>query len=283
MNAVPKPSGIGARVLRKEDARHLAGKGNFVADIRAEGALEAAIVRSPVAHGKLRGMNAGAVPPGCRVFGHADFPSVKPIRAAPRIPGFRLSEFPPFAVGKVRYAGQPVAICLAPTRAAAEDVAAGVALDIDELPAVVDGREAARGAGPLLHETWPANAYIERVVEGGDIDAARRAAEIAVTGEYRLNRHGAIPLECRAALAVPDDRRDELVLYLGTQGPHVMRVGIAECLGLPERRLRVVSPDVGGGFGSKNRMMPEEIMVCAAALKTGRPVRWIEDRRENIT
>ena len=277
------PNGIGARPLRKEDARHLAGRGRFVADVDAHGALEAAILRSPVAHGVLRGIDPGDLPAGCRVFTAADFPDLVPIRAVPRVPGFKASDFPIFATGKVRYVGQPIAICLAPTRAEAEDVAQRVTLDIDELPAVVDMREAVGRKDPLLHEAWGDNVFIERPISGGDIEAARAAAEVTVTNEFVLNRHAAIPLESRAAFAAWDDRRDELTLHLSTQGPHLMRVGIAECLGLKERQLRVISPDVGGGFGSKNRLMPEEVMVCAAALRTGRPVRWIEDRRENIT
>ena len=277
------PHGVGASPLRKEDARHLAGRGRFVADIAADNALEAAILRSPVAHGRLKSVDTGDIPPGCHVFTGRDFPDLKPIRAVPRVPGFKASDFPIFAHDKVRYVGQPVGICLAPTRAAAEDLAQQVTVDIDELPAVVDMRDAVDRKDSLLHDAWGDNVFIDREITGGDIAAARDAAEITVTNEFRLNRQAAIPLECRAALAVWDDRRDELTLNLSTQGPHLMRVGIAECLGLKERQLRVVSPDVGGGFGSKNRLMPEEVMVCAAALKLGRPVRWAEDRRENIT
>ncbi|MFT5489452.1 MAG: carbon-monoxide dehydrogenase large subunit, partial [Alphaproteobacteria bacterium] len=203
--------------------------------------------------------------------------------AVPRVPGFKASDFPIFATDKVRYVGQPIAICLAPTRAEAEDIVQTIPLDIDELPAITEMRDATTRKDPLIHEAWGDNVYIEREVTGGDIDAARNAADVTVTNEFRMNRHAAIPLEGRAALAMWDNRRDELTLNMATQGPHLMRVGIAEILGLKERQLRLVSPDVGGGFGSKNRLMPEEIMVAAAALKTGRPVRWLEDRRENIT
>ncbi len=277
------PHGVGASPLRKEDARHLAGKGRFVADMPVDNVLEAAILRSPVAHGRLDGVTPGRLAPGRHVFQASDFPDLRPIRAAPRVPGFKASDFPVFASGKVRYVGQPIGICLAPGRAEAEDVAQEVDLDIAVLDPIVDSREAAERKDILLHEAWRDNVYVEQLIEGGDMAAASAEAAISITREFRLSRHGAVPLECRAALAVRDDRRDELVLYLSTQGPHVMRVGLAESLGIPERSLRVVSPDVGGGFGSKNRLMPEEIMVCAAALRTGRPVRWIEDRRENIT
>ena len=277
------PNGVGASPLRKEDARHLAGRGLFVADIPAGDVWEAAIVRSPVAHGYLRGLDLSMVPAGCHVLSAADFPDIGAIRAVPRVPGFKASAFPVFATDKVRYVGQPIAICLAPTRAEAEDIVQMIPVEIDELPAVIDMRDATTRKDPLIHESWGDNVYIEREVTGGDIDAARNAAEVTVTNEFRMNRHAAIPLECRAALAVWDNRRDELTLNMATQGPHLMRVGIAEILGLKERQLRIISPDVGGGFGSKNRLMPEEIMVAAAALKMGRPVQWLEDRRENIT
>lgn len=277
------PNGVGASPLRKEDARHLAGRGRFVADIPFERGLEAAIIRSPVAHGILKSVDPGDVPAGCRVFTARDFPEIQPIRAVPRVPGFKASDFPIFATDKVRYVGQPIGMCVAPTAAEAEDIAQRVFLDVEELPAIVDTREATTRTDPLLHESWGDNIFIERDVAGGDIDTARTTAEITVINEFRLNRHAAIPLENRSVLAVWDSRRDELTLNLSSQGPHLMRVGIAECLGLKERQLRVVSPDVGGGFGSKNRLMPEEVMVCAAALETGQPVRWLEDRRENIT
>ena len=237
--------------LRKEDARHLAGQARFVADIPFERGLEAAIIRSPVAHGYLKSVDPGVLPEGCRVYTAADFPDLRPIRAVPRVPGFKASDFPIFATDKVRYVGQPIGICVAPTAALAEDIAQQVIVEIDELPAVVDTREASTRVDPLLHESWGDNVFIERDVDGGDIETARSAADVTVTNEFRLNRHAAIPLENRAVLAVWDSRRDELTLNLSTQGPHLMRVGIAECLGLKERQLRVVSPDVGGGFGSR--------------------------------
>lgn len=274
--------GVGASLLRKEDARHLAGRGQFVADVDVRNLYEAAIVRSPVAHGQLKGIELPEGADGL-VFTATDFPDLKPIRAVPRVPGFKASDFPVFATDKVRYVGQPVAICIARTRAEAEDLAQQVLLDIEPLPAVVDAVAAVEEHENLLHEHWGDNVFIQRDVHGGDIETVKSQATVKVYGEYRMNRHAAIPLEGRAALATHDTRRDEMVLYLSSQGPHVMRLGIAECLGIRERQLRVISPDVGGGFGSKNRLMPEEVMVAAVARKTGKSVRWIEDRGENLT
>ncbi len=275
--------GVGSSPLRKEDTRHLAGHGRFVADIPFENGFEAAIIRSPVAHGMLKGVDKGNLPIDCEVYTADDFPDIRPIRAVPRVPGFKASDFPIFATDKVRYVGQPIGICLAPTAAEAEDIAQQCVPEIEELTAIIDTREASTKTDNLLHDGWDDNVFIQRDIQNGDIEATRLSAKVSVTNEFRLNRHAAIPLESRAVLAVWDRRRDELTLNISSQGPHLMRVGIAECLGLRERQLRVISPDVGGGFGSKNRLMPEEVMVCAACLKTGRPVRWLEDRRENIT
>ena len=217
------PNGVGASPLRKEDARHLAGRALFVGDIPPGDVWEAAIVRSPVAHGYLHGVDTLEVPAGCHILTAADFRDIGAIRAIPRVPGFKASDFPIFATEKVRYVGQPVAICLAPTRAEAEDIVQTISIDIDELPAVTDTRDATTRTEPLIHESWGDNVYIEREVTGGDIEAAREAAEVTVTNEFRMNRHAAIPLECRAALAGWDSRRDELTLNMATQSQLICR------------------------------------------------------------
>jgi carbon-monoxide dehydrogenase large subunit len=278
--AALESKGVGARVLRKEDARHLAGTGTFVADVHVPGTLEAAFVRSPSAHARLRGIGRPDGSQG-RIFTAADFPGLKAVRAVPSVSGFKASDYPPFATDKVRFVGEVVAICLAASRGEAEDLAQGVTLDLQELPAVVDGRAALETA-THLHEHWGDNVYIERTIRGGDIDKAAATAPVKLTRDYRMARHASVPIEGRGVLTYRDERLDELVVYLSCQSPHLFRVGLAEVLGIPERRLRVIAPDVGGGFGGKNRLMPEEIAVCAAALKLRRPVRWIEDRREHL-
>ena len=181
----------------------------------------------------------------------------------------------------MRFAGQPVAACIGATRAAAEDLADRVELDIDELPAVVDCIAAMDAGAPRLFDHWPDNAYIKATIEEGDI-ASVANAPLKLHRRFRMNRQATVSLECRGAVAYWDRRMDELVVYLSTQGAHVMRIGIAQTLGLPEHKVRVIAPDVGGGFGGKNRLLPEEVAVAAIALKVGHPVRWIEDRREHL-
>ena len=273
--------GIGASLLRKEDDRHLRGRGEFVADIRLPGTMEVAFLRSPHAHARIKSI---AVPPEHRgrVFTAADLPRLQPIRIVTSAPGAKSPQWPPLATDKVRYVGEAVAACIAPSRAAAEDIAEAVQIEYEVLDAVVDPVASMRGSRHLVHEGWGDNLFSDRPLEGGDIDAAKRAAEITVTRKYRMNRQSGAPMEGRAILAHRDYRLDEIVLYASTQTPHTVRVAIAENLGIDEKRLRVVAPDVGGGFGPKARLYPEEIIMAALALELDRPVRWIESRNEHL-
>ena len=271
---------IGARLLRKEDARFLAGAGQFIADIRLPGLKDIAFVRSQSAHGRLQrvGKPAGAER---AIFTLGDLGKINVLDAGPELSQFRLSPYPPLASDRVRYAGQTIAACIAATRAEAEDIADRVEVEIDELPAVVDCVAAMRAGSPRLFEQWPDNAYITATVSEGDLTALSGSA-IKLRRQFRMNRQATISLEGRGVVAHWDRRMEELVVHLSTQGAHVMRIGLAQSLGLPEHKVRVIAPDVGGGFGGKNRLMPEEIAVAAIALKVGHPVRWIEDRREHL-
>ncbi len=271
--------GVGARIPRKEDARFLRGRGRYVADIALPGTLEAAFFRSPLAHARIRGVRK---PAAGGVWLADDLPAVRPIRVTPDIPGFKPADHWPLARGKVRFAGEPIAVCAAATRAEAEDLAAAVEADLDALPAVVDPVAARTAPAALLHEDWGDNVYVAATIAGGDIESVR-GAPVRITRDYRMNRQSTVPMEGRAVLAHWDDRADELVVYMTSQIPHIMRVGLAEILDLPMHQVRIVSPDVGGGFGGKARMMPEDVAVPALALATGRPVRWIEDTGEHLT
>ncbi|MGV3653422.1 MAG: xanthine dehydrogenase family protein molybdopterin-binding subunit, partial [Noviherbaspirillum sp.] len=273
--------GVGARVRRKEDQRHLRGKGQFVSDIRVPGILDVAFVRSSTAHGIIRSID---IPEQYRdkVFTAADFPDVKPIIAVPKVEGFKYSEHPALATDRVRFAGEPVAMAIGPSRSVAEDIADSVFLDIEDLPAVVDMVRATRPDSPVIREEWGDNVYVEKTTEYGDLEEARRNAAVTITREYRMNRQSAVPLEGRAILAVWDERLEELLVYTGSQSPHQTRVGMAQVLGIEERKLRLISPDIGGGFGAKRVLYPEELMVAALALKLKKPVRWLDDKREHL-
>jgi carbon-monoxide dehydrogenase large subunit len=272
--------GVGARLPRKEDLRFLRGRGTYVGDVRMPGMLDVAFLRSPIAHGHLRGVEKPA-DGAANVYTAADLTRLKPVRVVPDIPAYKASDHWPLANGKVRFVGDCIAACLGETRGEAEDLAQQVFADIDELPAVADAL-AARDAPPaLVHDEWGDNVYLQRDFTGGDIESVRDAP-VVVTRHYRMNRQATVPMEGRGAVAWWDDRLDELVLYLTSQIPHIIRIGIADALGLAERQVHVISPDVGGGFGGKARLMPEEIVISALALETRRPIRWLEDSREHL-
>ena len=275
----PANGWIGASLLRKEDARHLLGAGSFVADIRLPGLKDIAFLRSDVAHGVLTAVHKPA--DGSAVFTRDDLAWVKPLEAGPELAAFRASPYPPLADDKVRYVGQAMAACIGSNRADAEDLIERVAVDIAPLPAIVDCVAAMRPDSARLFDQWPDNAYIRSsVTEGAPGSLAN--APIRLHRQFTMNRQATVHLEGRGVVAYWDARLEELVIYLSTQGPHVMRLGLAQALCLPEHKIRVIAPDVGGGFGGKNRLMPEEIAVAAIAMKVGYPVRWIEDRREHF-
>jgi aerobic carbon-monoxide dehydrogenase large subunit len=275
------PQGIGVRLPRKEDGRYLRGQGEFVGDIHLPGVQEVAFVRSPLAHARLRSIRIDQAVRH-RAFVADDLKGVSAIRADTALPGFKSSVQPVLAVDKVRHVGEPIAMCVAPTRAEAEDIAAKIEIDFDPLPAVCDLLEARRPGAPLVHEPWGDNVFLTT-----DIDVAFAAikakAARAVVRELRTSRQVMSPLEGRGVVAYHDSRLDQLVVISATQQPHIVRSGLAECLGLDEGRIRVISPDVGGGFGYKGVLLAEEVALAWATRRLGHPLRWIEDRRENLT
>ena len=274
-------TGVGARVPRKEDDRYLRGRGQYVADIKLAGMKDVAFLRSPLAHARIRAVQ---VPEKWRgaVFTAEDLTGVRPIRAVSALPGFKPSEQPPLATGKVRHVGELVAICVARTRAEAEDIAAEVEVDFEELPAVVDMLEARASGAPLVHEEWGDNVFLETLVDG-DVDSVKDRAAIKVSREIRTARQCMMPIEGRGVVAAWDSRREQLVVHSAAQMPHVTRTGLTECLGLDHGQVRVIAPDVGGGFGYKGILLPEEVCLSWLTMHLGHPVRWIEDRREHLS
>lgn len=274
-------TGIGAAITRKEDARLLSGQGKFVGDLKLPRQWEAAFLRSPVAHGRIRRI---AKPRGFedRVFTAEDLTDVLPIRAESSLPGYKLSDYPALATGKVRYVGECVALCIAPTRAEAEDLAELVELEIDPLPPLVDALAAREPGAALVHEDWGDNLFLTTEAKG-DIEDAKARASVVIEREYRTARQCMAPMEGKGVLAQWDAKADQLVVWTSTQVPHLIRSGLAQFLQLDQGKVRVIAPDVGGGFGYKCVLQPEELSVAFAAMKTGRPIRWTEDRREHLT
>jgi aerobic carbon-monoxide dehydrogenase large subunit len=273
--------GIGASVLRKEDDRFLRGRGQYVGDFRLAGTREIAFVRSPVAHARLHRIN---IPPKLRaaVFTAEDLKGVKPIVSAPPLRGFKYSVEPILATDKLRYVGETVALCVATSRAEAEDIAAAITLEFDELRAVTDMRAACAPGSALVHEEWHDNIFVS-FEEGKPIGKAiREDTPIKVTRKIRTSRHCMFPLEGRGVLAYRDMRLRNLTLITSTQFPNSVQTGLAQCLGLQHGNVRVISPDVGGGFGYKGLLCREEVALGWLALQVDHPVRWLEDCREHL-
>jgi len=274
-----REQGVGARLCRKEDERLLRGRGQFVADLSFAGMKDVAFVRSPLAHARVRGINIPDAHKGA-VFTVADLADVKPIRAVSGLCGFKPSEQSSLASDKVRYVGELVAMCVAPSRAEAEDIVGSVAVDLVELPAVHDMLAARDPSSALVHEQWGDNVFLETFVEVNIAEALD--APIKVTREIRTARQCMAPIEGRGVVALWDFRLEQLTIYSACQMPHIVRTGLSECLGLDEGRVRVIAPDVGGGFGYKGILLAEEVCLAWLAMRCGHPVRWIEDRREHL-
>jgi len=272
--------GVGARLPRKEDDRFLRGRGQYVADIRLAGLQDVAFVRSPLAHARIKAIH---VPQRFSdvVFTASDLAGIEPIRAVSGLPGFKISEQPVLASGKVRHVGELVAMCVAPTRAEAEDIAASVVLDLEPLAAVYDMRKARDAGSALVHEHWGDNVFLESLFEV-DITQAFDAP-IKVMREISTARQCMSPLEGRGVVATFDHRLDQLTLYTGAQMPHIVRNGLSDCLGIEQGRIRIISPDIGGGFGHKGILLPEEVCLSWLAMQKRLTVRWIEDRREHLS
>ncbi len=275
--------GIGAAVRRREDERLLKGRGRFTGDIALVGMKDIAFVRSPLAHARIRSIDIAPEHRGA-VFTGADLAKagVKPIRAASGLPGFKISDQPALADGKVRFVGEPVAACVGRTRAEAEDIAAAVAVDFEELPVNVDTVDTARAPKSKIHDHWSDNLFLESNTVVGDVDAIAKSAPVKIARTIRMARQCMVPLEGKAVVAAWERQAEQLTLHAATQMPHIVRQGLAECLGLDQGAIRVIAPDVGGGFGYKGMLQPEEVVAAWLARALDHPVRWLEDRREHL-
>ncbi len=286
------PSGIGERVRRNEDARLLTGRALFVDDVRLDGLLHVAFLRSQHAHARLSSVDASAArsrPGVVAVYTAADLgdywrpgPLLVP---PPPIPGlvFNSCTQVPLAKDKLRHVGEPIALVVAESRYLAEDALEDIVVEAEPLPAVVD-LEAALGAGaPRVHDQLPSNLAAHVVQRKGDWAAAKARAHAVIQRRFRYDRGASAAIENRAVAAQWDSRAEELTVWDTTQAPIPIRNGLAQLLGLLESQVRVVAPFVGGGFGPKIMMFyPEEVLVPWAAMRLGHPVKWTEDRQENF-
>ena len=277
---------IGTPVRRLEDPRLLTGASRFVDDLDPSRLLHVAFARSPFAAARIVGVDASDALDLAGVVlaltaDDLDLPGLRPVLERD---DFTVTEMPLLARGMVRHAAEPVALVLAETRDAAEDGAEALAIEYDVTDAVSSIEQATADGAPSVHETAPGNLLLDAAMYDHDeLDAALDAAEVVIGRTFTTGRVTAAPMEGRACLAEWDERDRRLIVHVSHQIPHLVRTTIADLLGLPERRVRVVTPDVGGGFGLKCVVGREEVLVAAAATRLRRPVKWIEDRLENLT
>jgi carbon-monoxide dehydrogenase large subunit len=276
-----KPKYVGRSVLRKEDEPLLMGRGRFAADINFPNQLHMRVVRSTFAHGKLLAVDlepALAIPGVHAAWSFADVADIPPI-------DFRLTRLTALAAyrqtilarDRVRYVGDPVAVVFCDDPYLAEDAAEHVVVEVEELPVVLDA-EAAPGE---FAEGLPTEAAVIRK-EYGDVEAAFRDAAAIVNLSLSIGRHSGVPLETRGAIARYDAATEMLEMYGAAKVPHWNRDQIARMLGRSQAKVNLFEGHVGGGFGVRGELYPEDVLVCLAALRLGRPVKWIEDRRENL-
>lgn len=281
---------VGAEVRRVEDPRVLLGKSQYVDDLALPDAAAVAFVRSPHAHARIVSIDAHAAAARADVHlvltGDEIAHAVKPLRVEydpAKAPTHKACDWPVLARDKVRFVGEAVAAVVADDRYAAEDAAALVEVDYEPLPVVRDAEQALESGSPFVHEEWGDNVMQTLHAEIGEVATAFQDAECVVSERFTTGRHTALPMETRGCVAAFEPATDTLTVWSSTQVPHVLRSHLALVLDFPEHHVRVVAPDVGGGFGQKAHLFPEEAVAAYLARRLARPVKWIEDRRENLS
>jgi aerobic carbon-monoxide dehydrogenase large subunit len=287
---------VGRSLRRREDRRLLTGQGQFIADLVLPRMLHAVLVRSPVAHARIRSVDLSRAAAASGVVFALNGADLQ--RLLPTVPEGQISlpskwtsviqhrflnpQQPLLAHDKVRHVGEAMAIVVAESRHQAEDAAELVRWDLEDLPPVVDPEAALRPDSAIVHDRFRTNLIGEFSVGRGDAAAALARAPHRLQRRFRHHRYAAVPMECRGVVSAYDPRSDSMTIWSSTQVVHWVRREVAALLQLPEARVRCVALDVGGGFGGKGHVYPEDLLVAFLARRLGRPVRWIEDRREHM-
>src|SRR6266436_787518 len=277
---------VGKRVRQREDPRLITGTATYVEDIQMPGMHYAVIVRSPHAAAGIRSINskqAEAAPGVVAVFTGRDTDRVGPVPCGGSLPGLRVPHHHVLATNRVYFVGHPVAVVVATDRYLAGDAADLVEVDYEVLPAVADPEKAQAKGAPAVHPEWPDNIAFTYHQDGGDVDKAFAEADVVVKQRITSQRLIPMAMETRGVVAEWRAADRQLNMYTSTQIPHLVRTLVAGMLGLEENRMRVITPEVGGGFGSKLNVYAEEALMGFVAMKIGKPVKWIESRRENFT
>ena len=284
--AAPPSTGklVGKRLRRKEDPRLITGTATYVDDIKLPGMHHACIVRSPYAAARIKSIDVQAaleLPGVVAVYTGTDTKEVGPVPCGASLPGLRVPHHYILAIDRVYFVGHPVAVVVAGDKYIARDAADRIEVEYDVLPAIADPEKALAPGAPAVHPEWPDNTAFTYHQEGGDIAQAFAEAEVIVKQRITSQRLIPTPMETRGVVADWKSGDKALTIYSSTQIPHLLRSLVAGMLGLAENKTRVVTPEVGGGFGCKLNVYAEEALMGFVSMKLGKPVKWIESRREN--
>ena len=281
-----RPKFVGAKVVRREDPRLLSGAGNYVADIKRHGMLHMAFRRSDHAHASIRNIDtkaALALRGVVAVYTGGDIAEMaNPYQATSRMKNYQATFIPPLAVDKVRYVGEAVVAVVAESRYVAEDALALIEIDYEPLVVLIDPEEALKPDSLKLHDDLDSNILAEREFVRGEVDEAFENAAATAGERFHFTRTTPVTIEARAAVAEFDKGGRSLTLHCTTQIPGIVRDKLSEIFDLPGPRIRVIAPDVGGGFGGKTSLYSEEIVACAASRALEKPVKWVSDRMEDL-
>ena len=280
---------VGARIRRREDPRLITGRATYTDDVRQVGTVYAAFVRSPYGHAKITAIDTAAAkadPHVLAVYTGDDLHHAHNLKSSLPV-AHKMADLktPPhymLALDEVRFVGEPVAVVVAHSSYAARDAAELIQVSYDELPVVVDPFKAIAKGAPLVHDSLGTNVAFRMPFSAGDPDTAFAEADVTISQRIVNQRVAPVPIEPRSMVANWDAGMQQLTIYSATQIPHLLRTQLAVMLGVPENKLRVVAPEVGGGFGAKLNVYAEEAVVAWVAMQLERPVKYIETRSESF-
>src|SRR5262245_48037331 len=280
----PQPY-VGRALKRSEDPRLIRGEGQYVDDLAMPGLAHLAFLRSPHAHARVLGIRTDAARKGpgvLAVLTAGDLPALKPTPYMATLPGLKAWPYRALADRLVDTTGVPVAAVVAESAALARDALDLIGVEYEPLPAVADAEHALSPEAPLVHPELGTNQAFNAPMKGGDVDAAFARAARVVRVRVEHNRIAGVPMEPRGVVVRADPGTGELTMWLTTQNPFTARADLAGVLDWPEHKLRVIAPDVGGGFGVKGPLYREEVIAAVLARRLGRPIKWMSSRYEDL-
>ncbi len=277
---------VGSSLAPSEDVRAVMGVGNYIDDVSPKNVSYCAFLRSPYAHAKIKSIDVSALKSNPKILGvyfAKDIDRIaRPIKVDIPFPGIKPMYYHYLASKKVRWVGDAIVAVVATDRYSAEDALDSIKIEYEQLPAVVDPESALEPSAEVLYEEWGSNRFMNAKFSNGDVASAFKNADLVIEERMFVHRYAGVPMETRGCVAQYNQGTQTLTFWSSTQAPHVHKSLLAEALGLSENRVRVIAPDIGGGFGVKLNVYPEDVSVAALSILLRRPVKWIETRQEHF-